>query len=855
METALNASASKMTPSPGNPGPLYEGDLINNIKFYYPEPEWDTPDFRMMSQNAEWVTSTASRFTGAYQRKGFMVAPVSTDWLGIYFVNRYKDKIIENSLAKMGKEFNEGFLTQQRMVDVLPPEIYQNDLIARNMELQKNAGERIRRHTVGENLALLLPAHKEGFIRNQASMHALTLGLNREDWCFEIFDYGPRLHLEVTDMFSYGPKSYSRLGALEQAVSVPMRYGHPFPLIHRKNINMNVRDIYGRPIGPRDELHEDVKALFDLVDNGLRAESTAALVLQRMMYDQWMLHGTGPINPDWAHPDVKAHYNDKKEVQAMKELTEATMDWMAENCDWPTLHAALENDVGESLSDFWDAHIAPRKDPNITTDKKADMDKNMREMLFSYLPRGGWEGHPVYASKIKTRRDKTKLSSKWRGPSPRATVGSHHNAFAPQYAPKMFNDDHRGGFMSLGRTDGKRAEIDPANMTVEQAAALGALYAQKEYLPPLEAPRTLLYLGDPKSGMRAAKWMHENGVADFTEPKDDLFSDAKKRRFSEVTADAAEDYEKAILRLLDNKPAHKEWRETYGIGNIVGLDFASNTIGELGKTREALNAERREAFAAPGGNRLSDVPSVINMRGIDHLYDGVILPAGPLTTETQYRYLVHALQAMLGQTERDYSGGQFRSRIFYDETNGREPPRELDLADIILLLTHNVSRDLDSPSPVGNRWAVLSAMRAMHILEMSPVIDVGRLNHTIKRDAFTGGERKSNIIDWTQVAAEHPELLAFINDEPEKLKAVRAIYDDLMLRDYSSIQADTGILPPVRGKLLVKGAGFLGLDDFEGLPERYRDAKKWHDNIGHKINWNTVNQNTLGITGPNIESA
>jgi hypothetical protein len=510
---------------------------------------------------------------------------------------------------------------------------------------------------------------------------------------------------------------------------------------------------------------------------------------------------------------------DRARMQRLKDLM---IPYMAEKCDWKTLHDALGKDP--HLKQYWDEKVAP------AAEKPAP---NTLEQLFSYQPRGGFM-HPEYHPMIRERRDVPEVREFTTAGKKRRPLGAHEDPFDLKWRAKIFEDY---SFERLGPVGDPSKKPDMDHLNYEQAASYIVMTAVKKSRPPLDGSKTLLYLSNPASGIRAAQYFHEHDIRHWPDAGThrDPMKGPAKTFYESVVGENAEDYVHRLHELM----RMEKWRKEQDVGRIMPMsDFTADATREFERRRKAIGADRREALATPGQRKLGGAAEACLKRYIDHEADGIIIPAGPLLEQSQYRYVTEALLVATGQVERPYSGGKYGMEFFYDDETGK-PPRRMDLGDLVLLAGATVEKALDEGNPPRLRAAYVSMARLLDVDEKR--IDPARCNVAAHMDFPSGKQHKREIIDWTQVDAANPGFTAFLTEDPAKAKQV----NDLWQRLRGAEAPGTGA--PVRGKLLIRGIHAFDDADLKDLPPEYRKAKDWWENLNAREKANVFNTNTLVV--------
>ncbi|MCI5060997.1 MAG: hypothetical protein MRY79_07995 [Alphaproteobacteria bacterium] len=826
MATLLSKNIGKFNTSISSRKPLFPGDLINNDAMYSPRPDYESPYFRKLSMNAELFCSAGSIADKQYNN-AFKPEAVTSGYYAYKAALQYPEKIKQNTASRFGEEF----LTIQRLSDSVPKEVVEAEVLKRNLFASQQSAETIAHNF--PDCALNLPSDREGFLRSIHDIYPILQGAGYEDWVFEKHIWGPEVLLDMDVAIYDGDKSYSRNGALEQGVILAIQYGQPMALDARNGENIDVNDIHGRDISPVDQAWEDCKHIVDVVEKGFRTEASVALVLSRFMHDEWFETKTGPILHDKVHPSVKNR--SKIDTRRMKKLKELMLPYMAEKCDWKTLHAVLDNDKDGQLKAYWDKNIAPLQ-------KKKKPDPKILEKIFAYQPRGGFE-HPEYSDLIKERRDKPKLSSSFNNANFVARMnGAHADVFDTKWRSKIFEDYD---FERLGSTSNPENPADKNHITSDQAMAYIITNAMRKSRPPAKNAKTLLHIGTATSGIEAAHFIHENGISDISELQTiyDPMTHGDKVYAEDIAGDATEDYNDRTLEILRDE----KWCQSRKVGRVIPLGVFSEIAKEASGRRESLNAERREAISADGPRKMSSASALTCMkRFVDHQATGIVIPPGPLLDAAQYQLIMRAVLVATGQVERPYEGGKYDMEFFYDDNivdkkGNKLPPRKIDFGDLIILMGQTIEHLLNQPRPYDLRWHFVTMARMLDIYEK--LTDPARCNVKTCMDVESGKVSKSEIISLRNI---RPGFADFLFNDPGKAKQVRDIWHRLNRKEYPHLT------PAVRGLLKIRAIHTFDDFDLADLPAEYKQAKDWHSNLSAQHKQNLFNKNALLVDGPAI---
>ncbi len=899
MESRLVSTGSKWI----SETPLYPGDLIHNMGCYWPRPDYDDAFWKMQHMNAEKFTYGRSRAKYGYPKQAMFYYPASSGRKPVELAQRYPEKILEHSLSLTQENDGDGpYMTTQRIVDALDPSVVRPEVFAQNyrnsMIASAIAANNLRDPETGlRDTYVVGPAHREELFRSMKEFHPIMRGTVYEDAIFEAHLWGPSCLLDFTHGIYDGEHAWSRYGAVEKGVGLAIQYGSLLPIAVREGQNFDVVDLNGKPVSILDQTWEDARGLVDVVGTKVeyqgeeyrfRAETQAALLVSRFMHDEMYRSNSTELQRGQEHETVKAHYADKAEMAKFAELKEMMLPYLAEYCNWPTLHQILDRDP--HLKKYWDEHVVPSA-PNLKPEAEIE------EAVMSYLPRGGFSGGDL-SKKITSRRDPVVLKQDFPlHDIPLTPQGQHVNAFARDLDPTIFNDRN---FARLGGTSNPHDEPDPDHITFEQAACMMSL---PEFLhdgiPPLDLPRTLIYLDDAGAGVRPAAFHEEHGT-DHPGEISALFDPLAEggSTFAEaVAAENGADLQDRVRDLTLGKD-YAAWRTENKIGNIIPLsDFQASMATYEGR-REGTDTEVHESLAADGPMKNSaDAVETMVRRHIDLEAHGLVLPTGEMP-DRNYRYLMESVNAILGKTPRTYSGGKYQHEIFMDHDywkppqhrNTDQPLQKMDFLDVYIYVGMKAKAALDEPNPAKRRDLMVTAMRMTDLYER--IIDPARRNvHTV-RDAFSGKDSSkmdidlNNIVDKSfvgfalhlpglpdvvdadpEVRSQHPEydamfkdpeFQAFANDDLDYAEYMgdpdkRAKLGQMMwfyMRGLAIPTDKPGVNLPVSGMLLAKGIHAADRFDLQDLHPEYMKAHELRKTMQARARTNIFGQGGVNVEGP-----
>lgn len=879
MDTILTNTASKWIADK----PIYAGDLIHNLALYHPKPKYDEDYTLIPALNAEKLVNKASRFKWAH-KKAMIYASASNGWPAYQLALRYKKIVMEKS-TRLSTPDDTPFLTTQRLADSLDSAgIMVPDIFMRNYANNDTAIEAAA--TNMPDYAIVGPADFESYLRSIHEIPPMLGGGKFEDWIFEAHLWGPLMLLDMDAGIYTGDHAWSRHAAMEKGVGLAIQYGEKNLLKARQSINFDVVDIKGRDVSIVDQAWEEARHIVDVVERGFRTEPAVALMMSRFMYDDYYQNGNDAIKQELAHPVVHAHYKDKTAVTRMQALRDVMLPYLADRCDWKTMRDALDEDM--ALKQFWDEKVEPLKG----TMKPVD---EIQEFVFSHLPRGGFD-HPELRSYIKTRTDE-----------PENRVHFNGQAKAPRPKGKQFGpDDPRHGsklhnqyrFNRLGGTGKPYDTPDPDHYNRDQCDAVHTNGAMSYGRPPVNAPRTLLYLDGSANGYRASDYIHKHKIDDPKELKGkyNSLSAEGSYAYSEMAGAETSDDFKEHIRALALGEHQADWRNENGkIGNIIPVsDYVA--ASDYSGRREGLNAELHKAIAADGPEEISGDAIIANVaKDIDTIYDGIVIPAGELD-DASYRLITEGVLAALGLTGREHGSNENSFDFFYDRDYYKAPhqkrdPEKMDLGDVILLVGMKAKAELEKKNPPK-----LSGLYAgmAHLLDVyERIIDPGRRNLNTLRDPRTGKDKHETVLEMHKVdpyfrafaiddpgmpvfmddearkRSDNPEYDAFfsdpeyiafrenkldiadyISDPAQKAKLVKMMWAWMRAEEYPSTH--NGIKPPVSGNLLVRGIHAFDPIDLDDLHPEYTEAHKWWHNMSKRERADVFRRGVVHVKGPSV---
>lgn len=896
MDTILSSTGSKYIAQK----PMYRGDLINNVASYWPRPDYTQKEWKMAQANAEGFTYDGSRFN-SFLKKRMVVCSMSGGYFGYRLAERNPDKILKGSKRFIQPDDSE-YMTIQKLSGALGAQIVGDEVFAKNGAINQAGCEWMAQNTMRDHY-IVGPDDREGHLRALHSIHSMMQGMPYEDAIFEMAVWGPEILLDHEGLVLWNAHAWSRNGANEKGIGLAGQYGAHLILEAREGKSFDVVDIMNRPVGLVDQAWEDFRHIVFEVEKGFRTETAAALLLSRFMHDEMWQADMPYIDKAHAHETVKAHYADDIEQERMAHLKAMAMPYLAERCNWPTLHSMLDEDAHHddmNLKSYWEEYIEPSK-PRLMAIPEIE------QQTLSYLPRGGFEAAEI-AKLVETRKDPAdrRVSMAVASSKPRIK-GLHHDPFDSKFDPKIFNDRN---FSRLGSTSSPDKTPDNDHLTFEQAAAIMIVNAANKARRPAEGSKTFLYLDDASGGLMGASFEDQNNVTNSKSVSGmhDPLKDGGKT-FAEAVANDHGQYMTAATYSLMNDENFADWRANNDLGNIVTLtDFKKAGAKYAGK-RDLINDSMRLGIAADGPLQMTSAGIETCVRRFTALgADGIILNPGK-TTALEARVIGEAVNVAMGQTARPHSGGKFEMDFFMfndyltDPLN-RAAPVQLDLGDLILHLGMQVKANLESKNPDDMTEHNITLARLLEYYEMT--IDPQRRNIEVVRDEKTGADHIGHIVDFGEVKPEftlelleydpaaplledldvqnvgenqllntflaQPEFEAFMTLESQKSDEYFAHYASDPARKarlvqmmwaymcalpvYTQTQNDAQATQlPVTGMLKTKG--MAGMDDFDlrDLDDTYKKGRDAMDGLNEKQIKNIYGSGELFIDGPSLTMA
>jgi len=889
MDTILTASASKYIPVDGRI--LYPGDLGNNEAIYSPRPDYNDDYWKAQALNAEGFTVDSSRARWGYDHKEMLYCAASNGWLAYAAAERFPEKILEHS-----QNLNDGedapFMTTQMLSTVLDPRYMRENVFAPNYRNNQIAIE-IAACNRPAGTRIIGPADREGFLRALHNIHSLLRDSHYEDATFEKHLWVPFCLMEATRGIYHGDHAWSRNAAPEKVTGLAIQYGMQLPLLIRHGQSFDVVDIYNRPVSVVDQAWEEARHILDVVSrevehkgesHNFRTETGVALLLVRFMYDEMWQSGSPHLDQDGAHLAVKGHYQDEQEMRRIVELRDVMLPYIAKHCDWPSLHAILDNDA--DLRAFWDQNVAG-------SEAECKPAEEVAAFVFSHLPRGGFE-IPGLEYPVLTRTDEPQLTQQYSLKARNRPRGIHTtHPFSKDNDPRLFNDRW---FARLGSTSDLWQDPDTDHQNFDQNAAVMVLAAYMDGRTSSQGGAgTFLYLDDPAGGFRASQFMFDHGKSDARTLAGtfDPLSKGGLTLDEAVKAEAQDEYHDRVRELMHHGK-HEAWRRDHGLVNIVPLSDIKRSFAKYEDRRESMNAEMHEGIAAHGSMRVSGTAIRATVsRFIDLEADGIVIPAGHMSDD-QFRFAVEAVVAATGQCQR-YEGGNFKFGIFMDHDYWKPPemraaPQPLDLADLVIHMGLMVKADLEQKNVPANPNRLVSMARLLQVYEM--IDDPARCNIRMRRDPASGEDYEEPVLDLNQI---DPAFIAYSQHQAGLPSAMDLEADDRTL--HADLQAFTGAPEyqafagnadgfdptsylanpadkarlakmiwawmraevvsehaPVNGNLLVRGIQAFDETDLIDLPEDYKRAHDWWSAMTMRERTQILKQGTLHVhpAGPTM---
>lgn len=866
--------------------PLYDGDLMHNMGCYWPVPDYGDKYWQLQTLNAEKFALGRSRARWGYDKQAMFYYPASSGRASYELAARFPQRILEHSLRLSDPEKDGAFMTTQRLAEAVDPALIKAEVFDRNyrdnMAQTEIAASNLR------DTYIVGPAHREQLLRALKDYHPVLRGTSYEDATFELHLWGPSCLFDFTQGIYGGGHAWSRNAAMEKAVGLAIQYGSKLPLDLRDGKSFDVVDIYGRPVSILDQAWEDARHIVDVTgmkvpfggsDFRFRSEPAVALMAVRFMHDHCYRTRTGDLDIERAGAQVKAHYDDPKEVQAMHDLRDVMAPYMAALCDTPTVRAILEQD--KALEAYWDEHIAPR-----ALEFTADSEQEAEAFVLGYMPRGGFANADLLA---KAERSRDPLSAPRKSyhlaARPHASVGQHENPFEERFNPRLYDDRP---FARLGGASDPDQPVDFQHMNFAQAAVLTSMAEfRHDGLAPRDRPRTYMYLDDPECGPWADAFKAKNGIAHPKEIKAafDPLARAGETFVNSAGKDAKAAYSKRLDELMRGN-SFKDWRVDNKLGNIIPYSDFKAALDRYREKRPKTGLSYDKALGVAGSPKMPDLAlDALVRRSIDMELDGMILPDGDLSARG-YRYMTEGVKAALGLTPRAYEGGAHQFEFYLDFDDAE--PRKLDMADLIIIYGTNIKATLeqDNPPPLKDQYVAMARLLDMYEMVMDP----GRRNKRLERDPHTGEDIEVPLIDlynvdpsFVEFEAHAPALPVMAAQAGKKASnvAMETFESD---PDYQAFRAGTlqtdswtnnparkaklakmiwywmraepaqGV-GPVNGNLLRRGIQAFDHQDLKDLPPEYKAAKDWWENLNARARTRVLERGVIHAQGPSIERA
>lgn len=889
----------KLNKSPASIKPLYPGDLINNIACYTPEPNFSNKEWKIPQMRAEGFSFAGSILNADRKEKRMVYCSMSGGYFGYEKAEQYEQKVKEASrrFMKPGDGDTE-FLTIQKLSGALGGDILGNDIFARNGLKNQQAVEWMSRNTM-QGKVIVGPDDREGHLRSLHQKHAHLQGIPIEDAIFEIGIWGPEVLIEHSGGVYYGDHAWSRNGANEKAVGLAIQYGSKIPLDLRDGRSFDNVDIMDRPVSVVDQAWEDARHIVDVVERGFRSETAVALMISRFMHDRMWQENSSNLDKSLANVTVQTHYADPSEMERMEQLKSLIVPYIAEKCNWPTLHRILDNDP--DLKATWENDILPQA-------SKLGKVSQLEIDILSYLPRGGFDGGKLKA-KIENRKDPVehRVSLGIQSTTPRP-LASHFDPFDSKFDAKIFNDrDHA----RLGNMTNPNFTPDNDHLVFDQTAAESIVFAsEKDRRPAGANSATFFYLDDAAGGIVGAKLEQKTGIKDtrgFKTLSDPFANGAQP--FTEVAAKEHLEQMGVSKTAIMESDNCAEFRESHQLGQIIRLSDIKLIGQEFKKPKELPNGDTayyRDGHASMGADTMSS-PAVkaAAKRIVGLSCQGVVMNPGK-TTPTEARILSEAMNVAMGQVDRPYEGGKFDMKFFMNNdymlpAEQQSAPTQMDLGDVILHIGRQVKANLESKNPENMNDLNILLMRLLEYYEMSA--DPGRRNIILERDPKTGADVVKNIVDHTKVSPElimsllehepgsttiedldvhmvgqNPTLDAFLSNpafqnfaKPESQKTpaeLNAYKDDpsVKVREVQQMWAWMRAMPvftadaktgnsvslPVTGMLTTLGMAYADDYDLCDAHEDYRSGRDAMRNLTERQRKNVFGSGQIHIDGPQI---
>jgi len=781
VDTVLSGTYSKWVSADGRA--KFIGDLGNIDSCYYPRPDYDDPLMEMQHVNAEARSLNRSRFMKGYTYQAMFPFPASSGpWLRD-LVTQYPQKALDHSRRLIGPD-DRPFLSMWRASDFLGSDLMKQFVFSKSRNDNDIWVRRASHFFKGRGVYILSPHMREGYLREMSQDFSEMRGTVYMDAVFEKHLWIPSIRFDLRCIIYGGPHGWSYNAPMEKIEGATMQYGVSSVLNVRNGINMDTRDVYGRPVSILDQTWEDARALIDVVgtkvrhngdEHRFRYDTQAALLLYRFLFDHMHRNNLGQRHGD-VHELVNQHYSSPQEMEAYELLKNHALGYIAEFCDTPTFAEIRKGDPW--LERAWQELALPAR-------KVLKTEAAIEQAILPYLPRGGYDNDTL-RHKIERRRDPEKVThsmnraaqkeSRFKVPVP---LGQRGNPFACEYDSKIFNDRE---YARLGGTaDPKYQDPDRDHETFEQKAArhvLTSLLADSRRSS--SHPRTLLVLDNSGDGIHAAYYDQQHGVNNPKERKTavDPLADGSEH-FAVSAGSEGKTYIDNYVRALQFGSKHKDWRDTYGIGNIVQASTIDQAMGSFEGEREATNTPFHKAFAADGPMKNSSAASrVVKNRFIGQEANGVLLLNGALS-EDSYSHIVQGVLANFGLIERAYEGGNYDFRFFivsdYCQAEASySDPYEMDLADIIIHIGLKVKADLEAAHPEAPRDSVLALARLLNLHER--LVDPEAMNMMNERALKTGEDRHRTLINKSEINEEFIAYTAYGSRLPQFINDNEAPY-------------------------------------------------------------------------------
>ncbi len=794
--------------------PRFPGDLGYNLGSYMREPDFNNLDDKQIAMMAEIMAATSS-LTRENSKVAMMIGSVTSGVAGYETAMRNPVAIKEYTEGKFG----EGFLTIVDLPYVLSKKgVMEPEVFAKTKMNQVRAAG-IANTKLPEGYVLDVPFDKEEMLRAISGSSDIA-SKSWDDWTFEMHYWLPKIFLDTDRMIYCGDKSFSRNGSLEQAAALSIQYGLYVPLIMRGDRgNMDVTDINGNDISPVDQAWEDAKHIVNVVEKDFRTETAVALLLTRFMYENWRRKNINTDNgimvPEHMHDSVKKQ--SRADIKKMNELTEMMLLYIANKCDWKTLHRILDNDP--DLKKFWDDKVVPLKDQEL------DMEK-LEGDLFSYIPRGGYEYNELDIADL-TYRDAPSASNQFarnnkRSRAVKRQIGIHKTPFCPNRCNNVLypNSSFLSDYNRLGVTGDPKAQPVAGKRTRSQIVAYltaTAIDADRE------SGNRYLYLDDTASGERAANFINNHKIADWRDAPS-YHSPSKnggRSFYQDVIKVNIEKYKQRFYQILNMN----DFKDDNDIGSILPLSTIKEMTSEFEGRRKSINAYRKEAIAADGPEKVGEAANVI-AKAID--YQGIIIPKGAVLNDNQCAHILNAVMMATGQVEETYEGDKYNMHFFYDDETDL-PPREIDFGDLLLLVGKPMKHALEQGCVLDHKAIVYTAQ----MFDMyEKLFDPARRN--------TGDFE----VDWNQIHASNPNFSNFTQDKA-KAKEVHDLWNDLVGVVYENDRV------VAKGKILENGmhAFDRGLD-LPSMSSKYTAARDALDNRIAMGGKNSINTNARLVKTP-----